>query len=188
VVNANTGGPSGTAVLVQADTTAALALLATAQIGEGADNGSGVHPKLYQPAFSNSYYNSPATGLITVCGTGPADTTPYQYEFGFFARTMNTTSPLLAQQLSTSQPIAARGGRSSSIPTPVQSTPSRRHRSLLTSWWSLPTTAISRWGAGSHPRHGRKLPERSGCDDPGLARPRADAYRIHGVLRRRGLH
>ncbi len=102
VVNANTGGPSGTAVLVQADTTAALALLATAQIGEGADNGSGVHPKLYQPAFSNSYYNSPATGLITVCGTGPADTTPYQYEFGFFARTMNTTSPLLAQQLSTS--------------------------------------------------------------------------------------
>jgi len=41
--------------------TAALALLATAQIGEGADNGSGVHPKL-TAAFSNSYYNSPATG------------------------------------------------------------------------------------------------------------------------------
>jgi hypothetical protein len=33
VVNANTGGPSGTAVLVQADTTAALALLSTAKIG-----------------------------------------------------------------------------------------------------------------------------------------------------------
>lgn len=88
--------PSG-AVLVEVDT-ATLILLSEASIGLGSFGGTTVN--LYQPALDNNYYNSPSTGLIHLCGTGPADTTPYHYAFGFTAATppiLKTTASVAAQ-------------------------------------------------------------------------------------------
>ncbi len=83
-VSANDGT---SAVLVEADT-ASLTQLSKVRIGEGAAGGTAV--ALYQPAFNNQYFNNPANGDIRLCGTGTADTTPWQYSFGFTGRTMNT--------------------------------------------------------------------------------------------------
>lgn len=92
VVSANDGT---SAVLVEADT-ASLTLLSKARIGLGSSGGTKLN--LYQPAFSNNYFNTPSTGVVRLCGTGAADTTPWQYAFGFTGRTMKTT-PSFSQQL-----------------------------------------------------------------------------------------
>src|ERR1019366_283665 len=73
-----------------------------APIGLGASGGATTPPLyLYEPAFSNDYYNDPSTGLIRLCGTGALDTTPWQYAFPFSGRTMQTTASF-SQQLLTS--------------------------------------------------------------------------------------
>ncbi len=91
VVSSN-NGTSG--VLEEADT-ATLTALATANIGIASKSGTAVN--LYQPAFSNDYFNNPSTGVARLCGTGVADTTPWQYAFGFTGRVMNTTPAFSAQ-------------------------------------------------------------------------------------------
>ena len=80
------------AVLVQADTlTLSPATTQIANIGIGSTTGT--HFKLYEPAFSNAYYNDPSTGVISLCGTGTGtDTSPWQYTFGF---TVPGTQPLM---------------------------------------------------------------------------------------------
>jgi len=89
----------GTSAVLEEVDTASLDVLATGLIGLGASGGTKL--KIYQPAFSNDYYNDPSTGIVSVCGTGAADTTPWQYVFGFSGRTMNTPFSF-SQQLLTS--------------------------------------------------------------------------------------
>jgi hypothetical protein len=97
VVSANDGT---TAVLVEADT-ASLTQLSKARIGMGSSGAPGTSMNIYEPAFTNQYYNNPSSGDIRLCGTGDTDTTPYQYAFGFTGRTMKTTVSF-KQQLLTS--------------------------------------------------------------------------------------
>jgi len=92
VVSGN-DGTSG--VLVEADT-ASMTLLSKARIGQASFSGTAIH--LYEPAFSNDYFNDPTTGVVRLCGTGASDITPWQYSFGFLGRLMNTT-PAFSQQL-----------------------------------------------------------------------------------------
>jgi len=96
VVSAN-DGTSG--VLVEADT-ATMVQLAKARIGEASASGTAI--RLYQPAASNDYFTSPSLGVMRVCGTGAADTTPWQYAFGFTGTTMDTVTPTFSKQLLTS--------------------------------------------------------------------------------------
>jgi hypothetical protein len=95
VVDANDGT---TAVLDEVETSSGL-ILETGQIGLGSSMGTKVH--LYQPAFSSAYFTNPTNGIVNVCGTGPDDTTPYQYTFTFVGTLMNTLTPT-SQQLSLS--------------------------------------------------------------------------------------
>lgn len=95
VVDANNGT---NAVLVEIDTATFLPL-ATAKIGIGAASKTAL--TIPEPAFNNDYYNDPSTGQIRLCGTGAADTSPWQYAFGFTGRTMNT-SAAFSQQIVTS--------------------------------------------------------------------------------------
>jgi hypothetical protein len=83
VVTANDGA---SAALVEVRTST-MAKLSTAEIGLGAKGGTALN--LYEPAFSNSYFTDPSTGVVRICGTGPSDTTPWQYEFGFTGVTMH---------------------------------------------------------------------------------------------------
>jgi hypothetical protein len=94
VVTANDGI---SASLVEVDTSS-LVPHSTAEIGVGSHGGTPV--TLYEPAFSNAYYNEPSSGVITVCGTG-FDTFPEQYTFGFTGITMSE-SPSSTLELSTS--------------------------------------------------------------------------------------
>lgn len=93
------------AVVVQADIVT-LTQLAKGRIGIGAVTGNSVN--IYQPALSNAYYTSPSSGAIYVCGTGAADSTPWEYSFGFTGRTMNTT-PASSSQLLTSTAATCTG-------------------------------------------------------------------------------
>jgi len=95
VVSAN-DGTSG--VIVEVDT-ATLLQLSKARIGIAAQSGTNMF--IYQPAFSNSYYNDPSNGNVHLCGTDSATTDPWEYSFGFVGRTMKTT-PAGKQQLATS--------------------------------------------------------------------------------------
>src|SRR5580698_922688 len=98
VVTANNGT---SAVLEQVKTSTNL-VHSTANIGQGSTGGPTTPPvKLFEPTFNNNYYNDPSSGLITLCGTGPSDTTPYQYAFGFSADGTMSESPSIKQQLST---------------------------------------------------------------------------------------
>src|ERR1700677_410167 len=98
VVTANDGI---SAALVEVKTST-MTQFSAAEIGQGSKGGATTPPvKLYEPAFSNAYYNDPASGEITLCGTGTSDTTPYQYAFGFIATKMIEDPPSIKQQLST---------------------------------------------------------------------------------------
>jgi hypothetical protein len=94
----DSAGATGTGVLVEVDTQN-LTLLAKGRIGVAGHSGTAI--SLYQPAFSDSYYNDPSTGVVRLCGTGAADISPWQYAFGFVGRTMQPT-PVFSQQLVTS--------------------------------------------------------------------------------------
>jgi hypothetical protein len=90
VVSANgtSTAPGGfSAVLVQANTDT-MAEISRAPIGLGSSGGTNLN--LYDPAISNDYFNDPTTGVIRLCGTGVADTTPWQYAFAF---TLSGTLP-----------------------------------------------------------------------------------------------
>ncbi len=84
------------AVVVQADT-ATLAQLRRARIGQGSTGGFTTN--LYGGAFTNDYFNSPASGSLFLCGTAAADTTPWRYSFTFTGRIMNanpaSSAPIL---------------------------------------------------------------------------------------------
>ena len=93
VVSANDGT---SAVLVEADTSS-MVQLAKARIGLGSSGGTPLN--LYEPAFTNPYFTNPSSGNIRLCGTGAADTTPWQYAFGFTGRTMKTVASFSQQLL-----------------------------------------------------------------------------------------
>ena len=97
-VSANDGPQGG--VLVEVDT-ASMTVMAKGRLGIGSRLQGVPTVTLYQPAFSDSYFNDPSTGVVRLCGTGAATTEPWQYAFGFTGRTMNTT-PVFSQQLVTS--------------------------------------------------------------------------------------
>lgn len=97
VVSAN-DGTSG--VLVEVDS-ATMTQLAKGRIGQASHGGTTI--SLFQPAFSNAYFDDPTTGTARLCGTGAADNTPWQYAFGGFTLVggkfvMNIT-PVSSQQL-----------------------------------------------------------------------------------------
>jgi len=77
--------------------------MATANIGLGSTGGTAVD--IYQPALSNGYYTNPADGFIYTCGTGPTDTTPWQYSFGFTGIFMSTVPASKAQLLTSTAAI-----------------------------------------------------------------------------------
>ena len=87
-VFASSSNDGTSAVFVEADTTS-LAQLARVRIGAGSTLGTFVN--LYDGAFSDAYYTSPASGRMLLCGTGPADITPYLYTLSFTGRVVNTT-------------------------------------------------------------------------------------------------
>lgn len=96
--NDNTSG-----VLVEVNS-ALMTQLAKGRIGLASKSTTAI--SLFQPAFSDSYFDDPTTGIARVCGTGAADTTPWQYAFGGFTLqsgkyVMNTT-PVSSSQLLTS--------------------------------------------------------------------------------------
>ena len=102
VVSANgaSSAPGGySAVLVQANTDT-MAEMSRAPIGLGSSGGTVLN--LYDPTLSNDYINDPSTGVIRLCGTGLADTTPWQYAFGF---TVLGTQPILDGSPSFSQQL-----------------------------------------------------------------------------------
>jgi hypothetical protein len=93
-VSANDGT---SAVLVEFDT-ALLVELSRGRIGLGAAGGTAFN--IHSPAVSNLYFNDPSSGVIRVCGTGPAGllaATPWQYAFSFTGRTMKSTLPFKQQ-------------------------------------------------------------------------------------------
>jgi hypothetical protein len=92
-ISANDGT---SAVIVEADT-ASMVQLSKARIGLGSAGGTALN--IFEPAFDNNYYNSPSTGQVRTCGTGAADTSPWQYSFGFTGRTMKTTATFSQQLL-----------------------------------------------------------------------------------------
>ena len=106
------------AVLEQFQTANILAPPVIGTLGLGASGGTKMH--LYQPAFSNAYYNysggtSTNNGVVSLCGTGAADTSPYQYTFNFTGATMNTPA-VSSNQLSTGNKHGAPGSGSTSPP------------------------------------------------------------------------
>jgi hypothetical protein len=93
VVSANDGT---SAVLVEADTNL-MTQLVKSRIGLGSSGVGGTPLALYEPAFTDQYYGNPSNGNVRLCGTGAADTTPWQYAFGFTGRMMNTTATFKQQ-------------------------------------------------------------------------------------------
>ena len=88
------------AVLVQADAVT-LKQLAKAAIGQGSAGGTAIN--LFDGAFSNNYFNSPASGFMLVCGTGARDNTPWRYTFGFTGKILNTAPATSAQILNSTR-------------------------------------------------------------------------------------
>jgi hypothetical protein len=100
VVDADDGAG---AVLVEVKTSTLLKI-STGRIGQG-NSVAGNNVMLFQPAFSNDYYNGLPDGIVALCGTGLSDTTPWAYAFGFVGSLMHEPAAT-TQQLST---VAANG-------------------------------------------------------------------------------
>ncbi len=81
--------------------TSAMVQRSVGELGLGSSGSPGTALTLYEPALSNDYFPDPSNGVMTLCGTGPSDTSPYQYVFGFNG-TLMKEAPLFKQQLSTS--------------------------------------------------------------------------------------
>lgn len=99
VVSSNDGT---TGVLVQVNS-ATMTQMSKARIGLASKSGTAV--SLYQPAFSNGYFDSPGTSVVRLCGTGATDSTPWQYAFGFTlvsGKWVLNTAPSFSAQLLTS--------------------------------------------------------------------------------------
>jgi hypothetical protein len=82
--------------------TANLTPLSQGNLGLGAatpSGGTATAMNLYDPAFSHGYFTNPSTGVLSLCGTGPSDTTPWQYVFGFDASANMLETPLHKAQL-----------------------------------------------------------------------------------------
>jgi hypothetical protein len=94
VVVANDGKEGG--ALVQLDTSD-LTEISKSSLGQAAFSGTAM--RLYEPAFSNGYFTKPSSGVVRLCGTGTADTTPWQYAFGFNAANNMKTTASFSQQL-----------------------------------------------------------------------------------------
>ena len=81
----NSAGTGKSAVIVQAQANAtgtSLSQVARVDVGLGSSGGTAT-VSLYMGDFDNAYFTNPATGHMLVCGTGPADTTPYRYLLDF---------------------------------------------------------------------------------------------------------
>jgi hypothetical protein len=98
VITANVGYA---AALVQVNTHT-MHQLAIAELGEGSSEKPSTAITLYEPTLSNAYYTNPTSGVITACGTGTTDTTPWQYVFGFASPTQMLEAPSFKQQLTNS--------------------------------------------------------------------------------------
>ncbi|HEY1270776.1 MAG TPA: hypothetical protein VGF08_02290 [Terriglobales bacterium] len=88
VVYAVSSNDGVSAVLVEASAST-LQQITRARIGLGGSGGAG-GVVLYDGAFDNNYFSNPSTGSFLVCGTGPADTSPWLYTFNFTGTTLNT--------------------------------------------------------------------------------------------------
>ncbi|HEY7098140.1 MAG TPA: hypothetical protein VH437_15545 [Terriglobales bacterium] len=81
----NDGTVGSAAVVAQLDQT--LTNLIRAHVGLGGIN-------IHTGALDNNYWGTtPATGRLFMCGTGPADTTPYHYWIGFTSYPKMNTTP-----------------------------------------------------------------------------------------------
>jgi hypothetical protein len=69
------------ASVVQIDATT-FSIVTRVLIGQGS-TGGGATVNLFDGDFDAAYFNNPSTGHILVCGTGPADKTPYRYLLPF---------------------------------------------------------------------------------------------------------
>jgi hypothetical protein len=95
-VLATTSNDSTSAAVVQVGT-ASLTEIARARIGQGStDLVTAVN--LYGGDFDNTYFSTPATGHMIVCGTGAADTIPtiYSLNFNSAGHLTGVSSPLTA--------------------------------------------------------------------------------------------
>ena len=100
----------GSAAIVEVDT-GSNAALAGASLGLGSTGTPHPAPvlRLFEPAFSNEYYNNPSIGVISLCGTGTStmpvdDTSPWQYTFGFTV-TPPSTQPIMNPSPNTGFPV-----------------------------------------------------------------------------------
>jgi hypothetical protein len=78
-------GNNGTNAVV-AQLTQDLTGLISVPVGEG-----GVD--LHSGTFDNTYFNTPSSGHLFMCGTGTADTTPYHYWIGFASYPLIDSTP-----------------------------------------------------------------------------------------------
>ena len=98
IVTANDGS---SAALVQVSTVP-LVVLSVGELGEGSHETPATAITLYEPTLSNDYYTNPTTGVITTCGTGASDLTPWQYVFGFTSPSHMNEAAVFKQQLTNS--------------------------------------------------------------------------------------
>jgi len=78
-ITSNDNAITGASV-TQIDATT-FAIVTRVPIGLGSSGGTAVN--LFDGDFDDAYFNNPSTGHMLVCGTGPADTTPYSYLLSF---------------------------------------------------------------------------------------------------------
>jgi hypothetical protein len=93
---ATTSNDGTSAAVVQYHTSSPFTLIARARIGKGSTGAPGTVVNLYGGDFDNTYFSTPATGHMIVCGTGAADTIPtiYSLSFDSSAHLQSTATPV----------------------------------------------------------------------------------------------